>query len=119
SMKSPYYSPEGCAQIGCWTYDRHARELNDRPDAEVKHVLVKEIQRYMPHMPDTPLFTEIYRWREAVCIAPPGMLGGIAHLKRNNYRDVKGLYLAGEYLHMPSVESAAKSGIDAARAALR
>ncbi len=119
SMKSPYYSPQGCAQIGCWTYDRHARELNDRPDAEVRRVLVKEIQRYMPHMPDTPLFTEIYRWCEAVCIAPPGMLGGIAHLKRNNYRDVKGLYLAGEYLHMPSVESAAKSGIDAARAALR
>jgi predicted NAD/FAD-dependent oxidoreductase len=32
---------------------------------------------------------------------------------------VKGLYLAGEYLYMPSVDGALRSGIDAAEAALR
>jgi len=47
------------------------------------------------------------------------MLTAIARMKRESYNDVKGLYLAGEYLNMPSVESAAHSGVFAARAALR
>jgi len=119
SVKSEYYAPPGCSQISCWTYDHHAHAINARPDAEVKQILIKEVQRFLPAMPDEPLFTEIYRWREAVCIGQPGMLSAMARLKRDHFRDVKGLYLAGEYLNMPSVESAARSGVDAAQAALR
>jgi len=118
SVKSKYYAPEGCSQLSCWTYDHFAHDLNDAADDEVGKTLIKELQRFLPAMPDEPLFTEIYRWREAVCIGQPGMLSAMAALKRDHYRDLAGLYLAGEYLNMPSVESAAFSGVYAAQAAL-
>lgn len=119
AVKSPFYAPSKCTQISCFTYDHHAHELNEKPDEEVKRALVKDLQRFMPHMPEEPLFTEIRRWKEAVCLAPVGMLSAMARMKRQNYQDVKGLFLAGEYLNMPSVESAAASGQAAAQAALR
>ncbi|MEN6474727.1 MAG: NAD(P)/FAD-dependent oxidoreductase [Syntrophaceae bacterium] len=118
AVKSPYYAPSKCTQISCFTYDHYAHALNEQSDEEVKRALIKDLQRFMPHMPDEPLFTEIRRWREAVCLAPTGMLTAMARMKKQHYRDVKGLYLAGEYLNMPSVESAAKSGSVAAQAAL-
>ena len=119
AVKSPNYAPSGCSQISCWTYHKYARELNDRTDEEIKKIMVKELQRFVPSMPNDPLFMELYRWREAVCVSPPGMLTAMARMKRDSYRDVKGLYLAGEYLNMPSVESAAYSGVYAAKAALQ
>ena len=119
SVKSKYYSPSGCSQISCWTYEQYAHELNDMSDEEIKRTLIKEVRNFLPAMPDEPLFTKIYRWREAVCIGHPGMLTDFTEIKRHHYRDVKGLYLAGEYLNMPSVESAAYSGVYAAKAALR
>lgn len=119
AVKSPYYAPSKCSQISCFTYDHHAHTLNAQPDEVVKRALVKDLQRFMPQMPDEPLFTEIRRWREAVCLAPPGMLTVMARMKQHDYQAVKGLFLAGEYLHMPSVESAAKSGSVAAQTALR
>ena len=105
--------------VHCFTYGKNARELNGMKDDEVLSILKGEVQRFVPSMPDEPFFSEIYRWDEAVCTAPPGMLREIYNLKREHYRDVKGLYLAGEYLNMPSVDGALRSGIDAAEAALR
>jgi len=119
SVKSEYYAPSGCSQISCWTYERYAHDLNNASEEEIKRSQIREIKRFLPSMPDEPLFTKIYRWREAVCIGQPGMLTAFTKIKRHHYRDVKGLYLAGEYLNMPSVESAAYSGVFAATAALK
>jgi len=119
AVKSPFYAPAKCAQISCFTYDHYAHTLNEQPDEVVKRALIRDLQRFMPHMPDEPLFTEIRRWREAVCLAPPGMLSAMAQLRKHHYQDVQGLFLAGEYLNMPSVESAARSGCLAAQEALR
>jgi predicted NAD/FAD-dependent oxidoreductase len=47
------------------------------------------------------------------------MLRAVDELKRMGLREVKGLRLAGEYLFMPSVEGALRSGIDAAESLLR
>ena len=119
AVKSRHYAPSGCSQISCWTYEHFAHELNAMSDDEIKRALIKEVKRFLPAMPDEPLFTNIYRWREAVCIGQPGMLTAFNGIKQGHYRDVGGLYLAGEYLNMPSVESAAYSGVYAAQAALR
>ncbi len=118
-VKSPFYTPPGGGMVHCFTYGKNALELNGMKDDEVLSTLRGEVQRFVPSMPDEPFFSEIYRWDEAVCTAPPGMLREIYNLKREHYRDVKGLYLAGEYLNMPSVDGALRSGIDAATAALR
>jgi oxygen-dependent protoporphyrinogen oxidase len=119
SAKSPSYVPAGGGLVHCFTFGRHAFELNEKPDREAVTLLADQVRNYMPSMPGEPLFSEIYRWEEAVCLSPPGMLTAINRMKRQNYRDVGGLYLAGEYMYMPSVEGALRSGIDAAQAALR
>ncbi|MDD3717790.1 MAG: NAD(P)/FAD-dependent oxidoreductase [Actinomycetota bacterium] len=119
SVKSPQYTPPGGGMVHCFTFGRHAFELNAMPDADVFSRLKGEIRRFVPTMPDEPLFSEIYRWDEAVCLSPPGMLREIHNMKRDHYRDVKGLFLAGEYMNMPSVDGSLRSGIDAAEAALR
>ncbi len=119
SIKSPHYAPPGGGMVHCFTFGRHAFELNAMSDAEVFSRLKGEIRRFIPSMPEEPLFSEIYRWDEAVCLSPPGMLREMLRLKREHYRAVKGLFLAGEYLNMPSVDGSLRSGIDAAEAALR
>ena len=119
SIKSPYYVPPGGGMVHCFTFGRHAFELNAMGDAEVFSRLKGEIKRFVPSMPDEPLFSEIYRWDEAVCLSPPGMLREIYNMRREHYRDVRGLFLAGEYMNMPSVDGSLRSGIDAAEAALR
>ena len=119
SIKSPYYAPPKGGIMHCFTYGRYARELNQMEDGEVKRLLVREIQTMLPAMPDEPRFTEIYRWDEAVCMAPPGLLREMAEMRRNRYRAVEGLFLAGEYFYMPSVDGSLHSGLQAAREALR
>jgi oxygen-dependent protoporphyrinogen oxidase len=119
SIKSPEYTPTGGGMVHCFTFGKHAFELNAMPDAEVFSRLKGEIKHFIPSMPDEPFLSEIYRWDEAVCLSPPGMLREIYRMKRENYRDVKGLFLAGEYMNMPSVDGSLRSGMDAAEMALR
>lgn len=118
-IKSPAYTPTGGGLVNCFTFGRHAFALNAMDDAEVTRTLIKDVQRWVPSMPDEPYFTEICRFDEAVCTAGPGMLKAMLNMKRHHYQDIKGLCLAGEYLYMPSVEGATLSGLDAAAAALQ
>ncbi len=115
SFKSEYYAPSKAGIMHCFTYGKYAKELNRSPDGEVSRRLIREIQTMVPSMPDNPRFTEIYRWDEAVCVAPPGLLKDMADLRRNRYRTVDGLFLAGEYFYMPSADGAIHSGQYAAR----
>ncbi|MDI6831200.1 MAG: FAD-dependent oxidoreductase [Actinomycetota bacterium] len=118
AVKSPYYAPEGCSLIHCFTYGRHSHELLALEDGEVLKRVTEEIRRYFPDMTEAPLFAEVRRWREAVCLSPPGMLGAVAGLRGKVAAEVKGLHLAGEYMYMPSAEAALRSGLDAAGAVL-
>lgn len=119
SVKSPHYAPSKGGVVHCFTYGRHAVELNSMPTDEVVKLLIEDIQRFTPKMPDEPHFTEIFKWDEAVCLSPPGMLAAMNNMKKNDYNVVKDFYLAGEYLYMASFDGAIKSGIDAAKMAAR
>ncbi len=118
SIKSPLYAPPGGGLVHCFTYGRYARELNSRPDDEVYDLLLEELRRFFPAAIERPLFREIYRWEEAVCLSPPGMLRAVKGMKETPAESIKGLHLAGEYLYMPSVEGALRSGLDAAETVL-
>jgi len=119
SIKSCRYAPPGAGMLHCFTYGKHARELNAARDEEVLALLLDEVRRYAPSPPADPVFGEIRRWEEAVCLSPPGMLRQVTRLKRESREEIRGLYLAGEYLFMPSVEGALRSGMDAAETAMR
>ena len=118
SIKSPLYAPEGAGIVNCFTYGAHAVEMNGMRDDKVVRALIDDIKKYVPSMPNRPLFAEIYRYDEAVCTAGPGMLTAMHRMKERHYRDISGLALAGEYMHMPSVDGAVRSGIDAAESLL-
>lgn len=118
SAKSPNYAPPGCELAHCFTFGAAAHELNAMTDEEVKSRLTREMRRFFPRFGDSPAFSDIYRWEEALCFYPPGMMTAIGRMERDHYSDVRGLYLCGEYMRMPgTVESAFRSGIAAARAA--
>jgi oxygen-dependent protoporphyrinogen oxidase len=118
--KSPYFAPPGAGLVHCLTWGRRARELNELPLDELKRMMIKDLQAIVPTMPDEPYITEAVRWDEAICLDPPGQARAIHYMSRNNYRDVKGLYLAGSYMYLIScVEGALRSGVRAAEEALR
>jgi protoporphyrinogen oxidase len=108
------YAPEGTSLAHCFVYDRFAYEFNRMPDEKIILELKSELRKYIPRIPDDSMFSEVYRWNEAMCFAPPGMYTAVHKLKKENGRHVRGLYFAGDYLNLASVEGSARSGVDAA-----
>jgi len=118
--KSPYFAPPGGGLIHCLTWGHQARELNQLPTDELKRMMIKDLQGIIPSMPDEPFHTEVVRWDEAICLDPPGQARAIHYMAKNNYRDLRGLFLAGSYMYLIScVEGALRSGIHAAEEALK
>ncbi len=118
--KSPYFAPPGAGLVHCLTWGRRAKALNELPLDELKQMMIKDLQKIVPTMPDEPYITEAVRWDEAICLDPPGQARAIHNMRKYNYRDVEGLFLAGEYMYLIScVEGALRSGIEAASAAAR
>ena len=92
----------------------HAQKLFTLSDTEIADRIIEEIRKYLPAMPDKPLFTRVYRWPEALCLAPGGMLREIYEMRQHQLADLEGLFLAGDYMRMPSCNGALLSGVDAA-----
>jgi protoporphyrinogen/coproporphyrinogen III oxidase len=119
SDKSPYLAPPGSGLSHCVTYGRRAEELNGLSDEEVVRRVLAEVRRFLPSCTDEPIMAEVVRWKEAVCLEPPGQFPAIYCLKRYHQDDVRGLHLAGEYMYLiSSVEGALRSGEDAAASVL-
>lgn len=119
SEKSPYFAPPGTGLSHCVTYGQRARELQNLPDAQIVDKVINEVRRFVPLPSQDIIMAEVVRWDEAICLEAPGEFPAMYCLKRNHLRDVKGLYLAGEYMYLVScVEGALRSGEDAAAAIL-
>jgi monoamine oxidase len=117
ASKSPEHAPPGAGCVHCLTYGKRAQEMMDLPDDQLRRLMIEDLQRIAPAFPDEPLITEIVRWKEAICLQPSGQFPAIHGLRTQHYRDVKGLFLAGEYMYLlSSMEGALRSGIDAAEA---
>jgi protoporphyrinogen/coproporphyrinogen III oxidase len=112
AVKAPGYAPPDKGIVHVYTFADHARRMLDMTDDEVRDLILGEIRRMVPTFPD-PLFCEIFRWPQAVCLSRPGQIRDVQKLKVA-LRDYRGLYLAGEYFAMPSVEGALTSGVKAA-----
>ncbi|MDD5748201.1 MAG: NAD(P)/FAD-dependent oxidoreductase [Actinomycetota bacterium] len=110
--KAEGYAPPGCGLVHAFTFGNFAREMLDMTDEEVISQVTRDIQMVAPKFPDETIFTEIFRWKEAVCLSSPGQIKAVQKLK-TALRRFEGLHLAGEYFGMPSVESAISSGIRA------
>ena len=84
-------------------------------EEERRRRVISDIQKVCPAFPDEPKVTKVFRWDRAVNLEAPGQYAAIQDLLNNHYRDVSGLYLAGEYLFLfACTEGALKTGKQAA-----
>ncbi|MBN2028260.1 MAG: FAD-dependent oxidoreductase [Actinobacteria bacterium] len=121
SCKSPYFAPLKGGLVHSFTYGKRSPELEKLPEEELKRMMIRELQTIVPgRMPDEPFHTVTARWKEAICLDPPGQAQAIHFMRRDHYREVPGLFLAGEYMYLVScVEGALRSGVEAASAAIQ
>ena len=116
---APETVPEGKALIDALVIDRQAEDLFALSDEKVRERVLSEILRYIPRMPRKPLFAQVHRWPEAVCLLPGGAMSALHHIRQEAFGGVSGLFLAGDYMGVPSVNGALRSGLDAAEAAVK
>ncbi len=85
-----------------------------------RRLVISEAQRFFPDFPDEPQVTKVFRWDRAVNMEAPGQFAAINDLLKNHMQDVKGLYLAGEYLFLiASTEGALATGKKAAEMVIK
>lgn len=113
AAKTNGYAPDGKGIIHAFTFGDFAREMLEWSDEEAEGRVIDEIRRIIPSFPAESIFNEIFRWPEAVCLSSPGQIAAVQHLK-SALPGYRGLYLAGEYMGMPSVEAAVHFGVQAA-----
>ena len=119
SINLPAIAPPGKSTLDLLVGEECAKELFPLDDEEIKRQVLGYARRTPPpgsRLPgdDEGLFTRVYRWREAVCMMSPGMFKAVAEMRRQLDRDVKNLFLAGDYMRVPSVNGALASGVGAA-----
>ena len=115
---TPDAAPPGKTLVHALIIGEQARTLFALNDDEIVHRVIDEMRRFFPLMPEHPLFAKVYRWPEALCLSPGGMLREMHDLRRQLHGSVRGLFLAGDYTRLPSLNGAIKSGVEAAEASL-
>ena len=121
SINLPACVPPGKSTLDLLVGRDRAEELFALDDQEIKHRMLADARRNPPpgsNLPgdDEGLFTRVYRWREAVCLGAPGMFKAVAGMRQRE-REVKNLFLAGDYMRVPCVNGALASGADAGKEA--
>lgn len=107
--------PEGAGMMRVFTAGWKDAELKALSEEERTRRVIKEVQKFLPEFPDQPLFTDVIRWDRAVNLEAPGQYVAIQDMLQNHNRDVKGLYLSGEYLFLVAcTEGALATGKEAA-----
>ena len=120
TVGSPLSAPEGKGIVHAYPSEESSRDMFGLDDEEIKRRVIDEIRRYAPTMPEEPLFTRVYRWENAVCLPYGGMMRRLQSLRAGDFPGIRGLFLAGEYLHnLPNVNGALTSGTEAADKAER
>lgn len=119
SINLPDIAPPGKSTLDLLVGRDRAEELLSLDDEEIKRQLLSDARRNPPPgsaLPDDDegIFTRVYRWKEAVCMAAPGMFQAVAEMRRRLAQNVDNLFLAGDYMSVPSVNGALASGVAAA-----
>ena len=115
---TPDAAPSGKSLVHALIIGEHARGLFALDDGEIAGRVIEEMRRFFPAMPARPLFARVYRWPEALCLSPGGMLRNMHDVRMRLHKYMRGLFLAGDYTRLPSLNGAVKSGVEAAEASL-
>ncbi len=115
----PACAPAGKSILDLLIGRDRAKELIGLDDEEIKRQMLSAVRRKAPPGSDLPgddegLFFRVYRWEEALCMGTPGMLAAAAGIPGQLGPHIDNLYLAGDYMAVPSVNGALSSGCSAA-----
>ena len=115
----PDCAPAGHSLLDLLIGRDRAKELIPLDDEEIKRQLLGAARRHAPPgsaLPsdDEGLFFRVYRWEEALCMGSPGMLAAMTKIPGQLAGNIDNLFLAGDYMGIPSVNGALSSGQDAA-----
>ena len=115
----PDCAPPGKGLLDLLIGRDRAKELIPLADDEIKRELLGAARRNAPPgsaLPgdDEGLFYRVYRWEEALCMGTPGMLAAMAKIPGQLAGRIDNLFLAGDYMGVPSVNGALSSGERAA-----
>ena len=119
SVFLPACAPPGKSLLDLLIGRDRAKQLIPLADEEVKRELLGAARRKAPPgsaLPedDEGLFYRVYRWEEALCMGTPGMLAALANVPGQLAGHINSLFLAGDYMGIPSVNGALSSGEKAA-----
>ena len=114
TVASPGAAPAGKTLVHAYFSEESSEELFPLSDEEIAARAIAETRRVLPATPDAPIFSRVYRWKEAVCLSPGGTLSAMHRLRTDGIPGADGLFLAGEYTDVPGVEGSLQSGVDAA-----
>ena len=119
SVFLPACAPAGKGILDLLIGRDRAKELIPLDDDEIKHQMLAAVRRNPPPGSALPgdneeLFYRVYRWEEALCMGTPGMLAAVAEIPGQLTGRIGNLFLAGDYMRVPSVNGALSSGCDAA-----
>ena len=121
SVFLPACAPPGKSLLDLLIGRDRAKELIPLEDEEIKRELLGAARQKAPPgsaLPgdDEGLFYRVYRWEEALCMGTPGMLAALAEVPEQLAGRIDNLFLAGDYMGIPSVNGALSSGERAANA---
>ena len=121
SVFLPACAPPGKSLLDLLIGRERAKELIPLEDEEIKRELLGAARSKAPPgsaLPDDDegLFYRVYRWEEALCMGTPGMLAALAEVPEQLAGRIDNLFLAGDYMGIPSVNGALSSGEKAANA---
>ena len=113
---APKSVPAGKSMLNCVVVEDDAREMFALSDGEIIDRIIDEIRRFFPDMPRTPAMARVYRWHEGGCLIHGGLLTQAHEMRQQSLPKIRGLFLAGDYMHLPLTNGAMRSGVDAAQA---
>ncbi len=110
--KFPHRAPEGKGILRCFLGGARDEAVLGLQDDELLQIVHREL-RDLVDLEARPIFSRVYRWREAMAQYEPGHIARIAKIEKS-VAEIPGLALAGNAYHGIGVPDCIRSGMEAA-----
>jgi protoporphyrinogen oxidase len=115
SSRNPWMLPnKDSDSVSVFFYGDPLPKYWGKSDDKICDAVLAILLRYYPDMPDHYVFGHVVRCELANYTMHNGCASAIKDLRDHHYQDVKGLYLAADYMYTGSYESALAAGRKAA-----
>jgi len=99
SQRSNCYAPHGGTLLHSMTSPYYHEYLSAMSEEERLKLIIAETRKMLPSMPEQPELIEYVKWDQAISLDAPKQIIALHYMEKYHANDVRGLYLAGEYLY--------------------